>query len=221
MIDSPSEAWLMMTENHLGQKAGKNTPISTRLLNREGEIEYTQAFLEPAVADEGFLALREELDWQEEFIQIAGRRVQVPRRVAWHGEPGAIYRYSGVAHEPKAWTPALLELKAQVEVYCGQHFNSVLGNLYRDGNDAVGWHADNEPELGPAPFIASLSLGAERRFEIRHNKTREILRLPLAHGSLLTMGGCFQSRWKHRIPRQPGITQPRINLTFRHIEPSS
>lgn len=218
MLDAPFDAGLMMTEKHLGQKTGKNTPISTRLLKRDGEIAYTEAFLDPTDADEGFLALREELDWQEEFIQIAGRRVPVPRRVAWYGDPGAVYRYSGVAHEPRAWTPALLELKARVEAYCGQHFNSVLGNLYRDGNDAMGWHADNEPELGPAPFIASLSLGAERRFEIRHDKTRDILRLPLAHGSLLTMGGHFQRHWKHRIPRQPGITRPRINLTFRTIK---
>ena len=96
-------------------------------------------------------------------------------------------------------------------------FNSVLGNLYRNGNDAMGWHADNERELGYDPFIASISLGAERRFEIRHNRSGDILHLPLAHGSLLTMGGTFQAHWRHRIPRQPAIPQPRINLTFRRI----
>jgi len=141
--------------------------------------------------------------------------------VAWHGDPEAAYRYSGVTHAPCPWTPALRDIQTRLESYCGVRFNSVLGNLYRNGNDAMGWHADNERELGPEPFIASVSLGAERRFEMRHNQSRDILRLPLAHGSLLTMGGAFQAHWRHRIPRQPAILGPRINLTLRIINPGA
>ena len=209
----------MMTENPTGHQVGKDTPITLHLLNRDGEIDYMAAFLEPDEADRLLLNLMNTLDWREETLRIAGKTISVPRRVAWHGDTGAVYRYSGTTHEPEPWTPALLELKTRLEACCHRPFNSMLGNLYRDGQDAMGWHADKEPELGPAPFIASLSLGAERRFEIRHNRSRETLGMPLAHGSLLTMGGAFQTRWKHRVPRQPSVTGVRINLSFRNIIP--
>lgn len=191
------------------------------VLIREGEIDYHEDFLGTEEANRLFLALAATMDWHDEFIRIAGRSVLVPRRVAWHGDSDAIYHYSGVRHEPRPWTPDLLILKSRLEDFCGQPFNSVLGNRYADGQDAMGWHADNEPELGPETFIASLSLGAERRFDIRHNIRRKILHLPLAHGSLLTMGGAFQAHWQHRIPKQPAITSPRINLTFRLIHPKT
>ena len=191
-----------------------------RLLDRDGVLDYAEAFLDSAEADQVFGILRDTLDWHEDLIRIGSRVITAPRRVVWHGDPGAVYRYSGTVHEPLPWTPVLLTLRARVESLCGQAFNSVLGNLYRDGGDAMGWHADNERELGPAPCIASLSLGAERRFEIRHNRTREALGMPLAHGSLLLMHGPFQAHWKHRIPRQPGLAAPRINLTFRTIYPA-
>ncbi len=191
------------------------------LLNRNGEIDYHEAFLGTDEADRLFFSLQAAMDWHEESIRVAGHSIRVPRRVAWHGDPDAVYHYSGVRHEPRPWTPGLLALKSRLEAFCGQRFNSVLGNRYADGQDAMGWHADNEPELGPEPFIASLSLGAERRFDIRHNTTREVLHLPLTHGSLLTMGGSFQSHWQHRIPKAPGLTAPRINLTFRLIHPKT
>lgn len=187
------------------------------MLNQDGEIDYLAEWVDPGTADAWFLALQNELTWRDEWLRIAGRVITAPRRVAWHGDPGAAYRYSGVTHEPCPWTPALRDIQARLESHCGVRFNSVLGNLYRNGGDAMGWHADNERELGPDPFIASVSLGAERLFEIRHNRSRDILRLPLAHGSLLTMGGSFQAHWRHRVPRQPAIEGPRINLTFRSI----
>jgi alkylated DNA repair dioxygenase AlkB len=187
------------------------------LLNRDGELDLIEGFLPPGEAD-GFLArLREELAWREEHILIAGRPIRVPRLVCWYGAAGARYRYSGVMHEPLPWTDTLSVLKARVEQACGRRFNSVLGNLYRDGDDSLGWHADKERELGPEPYIASLSFGAERRFELRHNKTRETLALPLSHGSLLLMGGSLQRHWRHRVPKMPGVRLPRINLTFRTI----
>jgi alkylated DNA repair dioxygenase AlkB len=192
-----------------------------RVLNREGEIDYQEDFLSTEEADRLFLALEATMNWHEEFIRMAGRSSRVPRSVAWHGDADAVYRYSGVRHEPRPWTTDLWALKSRLEAVCGQRFNSVLGNRYADGQDAMGWHADNEPELGPAPVIASLSLGAERRFDIRHNTSRKIRHLPLSHGSLLTMSGSFQFHWQHRIPRQTAITAPRINLTFRLIHPNT
>jgi alkylated DNA repair dioxygenase AlkB len=190
-----------------------------RLLNRDGEIHYHDSFLTVPAANEWLSKLMRDLQWQEETLFIAGRSVRVPRLTAWYGHPEAKYRYSGRTHDPLAWNQALLTLKDHVEALCGSSFNSVLANFYRNGNDSIGWHADNERELGPRPRIASLSLGAERIFEIRHNLTREILRLPLHSGSLLIMSGDFQSCWQHRIPKQRAILAPRINLTFRHIVP--
>jgi len=190
-----------------------------RVLNREGEIDYHEDFLGAAEASSLFYALEVAMDWHDEFIRIAGRPIRVPRAVAWHGDDDAIYRYSGVRHEPRPWTTDLLAIKSRLETFCKQRFNSVLGNRYADGQDGMGWHADDERELGAEPFIASLSLGAERRFDIRHNASREILHLTLAHGSLLTMSGSFQSHWQHRIPKQTAIAMPRINLTFRLVHP--
>ena len=191
-----------------------------RLLNRDGEIDFYEDFLTENEADRLFHRMETSMDWQEEHLRMGGRPVRVPRRVAWHGDAGTVYQYSGVRHEPQPWTPELLALRTRLEDFCGRRFNSVLGNRYADGQDGMGWHADNEQELGHEPFIASLSLGAERRFDIRHNATREILHLSLGPGSLLTMGGVFQSHWQHRIAKAAGITRPRINLTFRLIYPS-
>lgn len=191
------------------------------LLNPDGELAFVEAFIPPEEADGILARLREELDWREEDILIAGRPIKVPRLVCWYGDPEARYRYSGVMHEPLLWTALLAELKRRVEEHCGRRFNSVLGNFYRDGHDSMGWHADKEKELGPEPYIASLSFGAERRFELRHNRNRERLALPLSHGSLLLMGGRLQHHWRHRLPKMPGLGMPRINLTFRAILPTS
>ena len=188
-----------------------------RLLNRDGEIHYHESFLSARVADAWLWILMSKLQWQEETLFIAGRNVRVPRLTAWYGTAAAKYRYSGATHHPLPWTQELLPLKDLVESLSGFSFNSVLGNFYRNGNDSIGWHADDERELGPRPLIASLSLGAERTFEIRHNGNGEILRMPLHPGSLLIMSGDFQSCWKHRIPKDSAIQAPRINLTFRNI----
>ena len=187
------------------------------IIDSDGDLDFSEHFIPREEADDFFSALREELAFEEEFIRIAGREVRVPRLVCWYGDPGARYRYSGTAHEPLPWTATLRELKRRVEAHCGRRFNSVLGNLYRDGGDAMGWHADKERELGPEPYIASLSFGAERQFQIRHNKNRRVFVLALPHGSLLAMGGRLQHHWRHRIPKEPGVTAPRINLTFRTI----
>lgn len=188
-----------------------------QLLKEDGELGFFEHFIPCPEADELLECLLAELDWREEDIVIAGRKVRVPRLVCWYGDPKARYRYSGVCHEPLPWTQTLAGLKARVEDHCGRPFNSVLANLYRNGEDSMGWHADKEKELGPNPGIASLSFGATRLFRLRHNRSGQILELPLNHGSLLWMGGSLQHHWRHCIPKIRGLATARVNLTFRSI----
>ena len=187
------------------------------LVSRDGELNYLPGFIDTEAAYRLHERLLVELAWQAEDIIIAGRRVKVPRLVCWYGEEGAVYRYSGVVHHPLPWPDALSQVRQKIERTCGHLFNSVLGNLYRDGQDSMGWHADKEKELGENPFIASLSLGEERLFKIRHNQTGEHLNLMLANGSLLLMGGRLQQHWRHCVPKVREAKSARINLTFRTI----
>jgi alkylated DNA repair dioxygenase AlkB len=175
------------------------------------------AFAAPE-AWELFRELREGIDWRQEEVLVFGRRHAVPRLVAWHGDPGARYTYSGTPHEPLPWTPALERIRHRVQAIAGCEFNAVLLNLYRDGRDGMGWHADGEPELGPEPVIASVSLGAVRRFCLRHRKRRGLRAdLALPHGSLLLMSGATQRNWVHAVPKTAVPVGERINLTFRRI----
>jgi alkylated DNA repair dioxygenase AlkB len=187
-----------------------------------GEIRYAPTLDLGASPARLFSALRSELDWREETIFIFGREVRQPRLLAWYGDPEARYRYSGRLHHPLPWTARLLELKQIVEGFAGAPFNSVLANLYRDGNDSMGLHADDEPELGERPVIASLSLGEERTFRLRHRRDRRIAsrQLTLASGSLLVMAGDTQRNWKHEVPKSRRALGPRINLTFRQVQPA-
>jgi alkylated DNA repair dioxygenase AlkB len=175
------------------------------------------AFEEPE-ASELFRALRYGIDWQREEVVIFGQRRPVPRLVAWHGDPGARYCYSGTHHEPLPWTPALARVRERVQALTGREFNAALLNLYRDGRDGMGWHADDEPELGPEPAIASVSLGAARRFCLRHRRRRAArMDLSLPHGSLLVMSGATQRNWVHAVPKTAVPVGERINLTFRRV----
>lgn len=183
----------------------------------DGELYYWPAFLDAGQSSDYLQRLTTELDWRQETTVIAGRRLLTPRLVSWHGDAGAVYQYSGLTHQPQAWTASLSALKQAVEQASGQRFNSVLGNLYRDGQDSMGWHADQEKTLGKNPVIASLSLGAERLFKLRHNQTGETLNLSLASGSLLVMGGAMQHHWRHCLPKTKQAVATRINLTFRRI----
>jgi len=158
--------------------------------------------------------------WKEDTFKIYGKEVPVPRLIAWYGEPGRDYRYSRIVMEPQPWTPPLLEIKALVESPpgAGSRFNSVLLNYYRDGRDSVSWHSDDEPELGPAPVIASVSLGATRKFQLRHRSQGGLRHsLELVHGSLLIMRGPTQRCWQHQVPKTARDVGPRINLTFRTV----
>ena len=190
---------------------------SQNLLPYDGEASVDENFLSADDASLYFEHFSQSLNWQEEFISLYGKRVKVPRLVCWYGDPGASYRYSGVTHEPLLWTEELLVLRDKIRNLTGHQFNSVLGNLYRDRNDSMGWHADKEKELGENPVIASLSLGEARLFKLQHNKTKEIVNVVLESGSLLWMQGVLQHHWRHRVPKTKKRLGPRINLAFRKI----
>lgn len=164
-------------------------------------------------------ALHAAVAWRQESITLFGRTHLQPRLIGWMGDPGCAYRYSGTLWEPAPWHPLVESLRRTVETQTGARFNSVLLNLYRDGQDGMGYHSDDEPELGPEPAIASLSLGAERPLHFRHRRDREepTRRFPLADGSLLLMRGATQANWKHAIPKTRRPIGPRLNLTFRRI----
>lgn len=150
-------------------------------------------------------------------MRFGGREVLQPRLTAWWGDAGASYVYSGIRNEPRSWPEWMLGLRNQIEQWIGVCFNSCLGNLYRDGRDSVALHADDEPELGPEPTIASLSLGASRNFQLRH-ATAAPIDLMLDDGDLLVMSGPMQREWKHAVPKMTRVIAPRVNLTFRWVE---
>lgn len=159
------------------------------------------------------------LEWEQHYVQMYGKQVASPRLSAWYGDSGAAYQYSGTRYLPKVWVPELLAIKEQVERVCGQRFNSCLANWYRDGKDGMGWHADNEPELGPEPVIASVSLGATRVFSLRHvHGSYATLKQKLNDGDLLVMRGKLQQYWQHSVPKTRKSVDGRINLTFRLID---
>jgi len=158
--------------------------------------------------------LMDEIDWRTEHVQMFGRRVKAPRQVAWYGDGN--YRYWGLDHPPRPLPPLLCVIRDRVAALTGAEYNGVLGNLYSDGDDSMGWHADDEPELGPAPVIASLSLGAARRFQFRRlDDKRQRIDVELAPASLLVMAGDTQRNWQHRLPKTRRALGPRINLTLR------
>ena len=177
-------------------------------------------WLVPAQAAALADGLLHELPWQVHRVRMFGREIDSPRRSCWIGDPGAAYRYSGIRHEPHPWPSLLLPLRERLVLETGVHFNSVLANLYRDGRDSMGWHSDDEPELGEHPVIASLRLGATRRFVLRHRLERSRRHtLELRDGSLLVMRGRTQVQWQHALPRTAKPVGPRVNLTFRRILP--
>lgn len=170
----------------------------------------------PPQAQDLLQTLIREITWQQDFVAF-GRRFDVPRMQAWYADPGVHYRYTDNKLESHAWTALLLNIKQQVETQTGHAFNSVLLTYYRDGQDHVNWHADDEPELGAAPVIASLSLGVTREFQYRHKQHAVHGSLPLQDGQLLVMQPQFQQQWEHRVAAEPHIYAPRINLTFRQV----
>lgn len=197
-----------------------------------GTIWYLDSFLTSAESDKLFERLLECIDWKQHVVQIFGRRVNCPRLSAWHGDFGSDYSYSGIHLHPEPWSADLTEIRSRVEAVVELTFNSALLNLYRDGRDSIGWHADDEPELGVEPVIASVSLGARRVFRLKKKlKTKrryepgsepkpETFSIDLPPGSLLVMQGKCQAEWKHAVPKTTRKVEPRINLTFRQIVPA-
>lgn len=190
-------------------------------------IGYFPNFLASDSADEIFHQLLNEIPFQTSHITLYGKTMPIPRLESWHGDQGIRYQYSGKTLVTQAWTPSLLMLKQRLETFCAQvfptaRFNSVLCNLYRDGSDSMGWHSDDEPELGQNPLIASISFGQVRPFKLQHKKDKELKwQVDLGHGSLLIMAGETQHHWRHHIPKSNQPMQQRMNLTFRWVMPQS
>ncbi|HEL4807575.1 TPA: alpha-ketoglutarate-dependent dioxygenase AlkB [Stenotrophomonas maltophilia] len=186
----------------------------------DADIHWHRGWLAADQADLMQQQLEHHISWQVHRIRMFGRIVDSPRLSCWMGDAEARYRYSGADFLPEPWQPALLLLRERLQVFCGHAFNSVLLNRYRSGGDYMGWHSDDEPELGPAPVIASLSLGAARRFLLRRRddpaRKAEYL---LGHGDLLVMAGQTQRYYQHALPKMARVQGERINLTFRWIAP--
>ena len=184
----------------------------------DAEVFFYPAFFSASEADRLLLELRDTTAWRQETIRLYGKDIAVPRLTAWYGDEGTRYTYSGIENVPLPWTPPLLEVKRAVEPPSGVVFNGVLLNRYRTGQDSVSWHADDEPEFGERPVIASVSFGGTRTFQLKH-KTRKDLKasVELTHGSLLIMRGGTQANWLHQIPKTARRVEERLNLTFRAI----
>jgi alkylated DNA repair dioxygenase AlkB len=198
----------------------QNNPEIIHVPIEKGEVLLIENFI--SIQDVTMLIqkLKISINWRQESIKMYGKIYQVPRETAWYGEEGSNYSYSGIMCNPLPWTHELLELKYKIEQFIpSEQFNSVLLNKYRNGNDKVSWHSDDEKELGKNPTIASVSLGATRRFDLRSKSDNfKTIKLNLPSGSLLIMKGVLQHNWEHQVPQQKHILEERINLTFRKIQ---
>lgn len=181
------------------------------------ELELIEGFYSDEEAEALYQRLVAEQNWPENRYVVAGRQFTLPRLQTWHADTGIRYSYSNNLLQTRPWSPLLSEIRAKVENRLDFAFNSVLVNWYRDGGDYVGWHADDEQELGEAPFIASITLGATRAFAFRHKRTFEEHSVPLASGALLIMQPSFQHDWLHSVPADKNLNGGRINLTFRKV----
>lgn len=190
------------------------------LIPCDGILEYWPNFFEPNLAMEHLAQLREELAWAPDECWMFGKKIQTKRLVALHGDPGLVYTYSGSQKPAWPWSPSLAMIKAELEAQSGAHFNACLANWYQDGTESMGWHSDNEKTLVPQACIASLSLGASRPFEFKHQSKDIKVQLILENGSLLLMKGAIQAHWKHQLPKRQGVRSPRLNLTFRQFKVS-
>lgn len=184
----------------------------------DADIRFMHRFLDPPTSRRYFDSLMDETPWNQPMIRVWGKEHLQPRLSCWYGEPDAIYRFSGKTFHPHPWTSTLRNLLSTVQAATGFRFNSVLLNLYRDGEDSIAMHSDNETELGPMPVIASLSLGETRLFRLKHRKNHATPRsIALTDGSLLLMAGRTQECWLHGVRKERHNVGPRINLTFRKI----
>ena len=186
-----------------------------QILPRDGEAVYFQNTFSNEQSARYLRTLTDETPWEARNIILFGKEVPQPRLAFWYGDLG--YSYSGITLEPRQMTPTLVEIQQQCELLANAKFNSVLVNLYRDGQDSMGLHADDERELGVEPVIASVSIGGERNFRLRHRESKELVQITLGSGSVLVMSGLSQQCWMHDVPKTKRHVEPRINLTFRLI----
>lgn len=182
-----------------------------------GEFEHREGWLSPDAADGLFDELASSLAWEQHEISLFGQRHPVPRLTYWFADHD--YTYSGVRNTAHPWTESMAAVRERLVADTDAEYNSCLANLYRDGDQHMGWHRDDEPELGPEPTIASISLGAARDFQVRHVETGQTTTYVLGHGDLLVMRGRSQADYKHQVPKRRRIAEPRINLTFRNFQP--
>ena len=191
---------------------------SENLLPVNGEAFYFGKIFSEAEAEKLFEELFEKAEWQHDEVMIFGKKITTGRKTAWYGEKEFEYTYSKMTKKARLWIPELLPVKEKVEGVTGLQFNSCLLNLYHSGEEGMGWHSDAEAELGKQPAIASVSLGAQRKFVLKNKASAEKIELQLEPGSLLLMAGETQQHWLHSLPKTKKVKEPRINLTFRNIK---
>jgi alkylated DNA repair dioxygenase AlkB len=191
------------------------SPIN--ILPIDGEAFYYGKVLKQKETREYFDSLLTTIEWKHDEAVIFGKRIITKRKVAWYGDAGFSYTYSGVTKQALQWTKELLELKNIIEGLTASTYNSCLLNLYHNGDEGVSWHSDDESTLGKHSAIASVSFGAERKFSFKHKKTSQAISLLLESGSLMLMKGSTQTNWLHSLPKSKKIKTPRVNLTFRTI----
>jgi len=204
----------MVQLNLFGEKNNDSELIKVQ----NGEYIFLPSFFDSSVANDYLQKLRNKIKWEQEEMKIYGKIVKFPRLTAWYGDNDKPYSFSGITLNPKLWTSELIEIKRKIETKCTAAFNSVLLNLYRNEKDSISWHTDAEKELGKNPVIASVNFGATRKFQLRHQTTKQRIELELSHGSLLIMQGELQHYWQHQVPKTNKEIGQRINLTFRVIK---
>lgn len=203
--------------NPIPPKSGSNTKEGLTVIEN-GEYIFYPNFFPKSESDILLKGLRNNIVWKQESMNMYGKKIDFPRLTAWYGNNDKPYSFSGITLQPLPWTSEILTIKNKIEPIAKTVFNSVLLNLYRDGNDSISWHTDAEKELGINPIIASVNFGATRKFQLRHIKTKEKLEIELTHGSLLIMQGELQHFWQHQVPKTSKPVGERINLTFRVIK---
>ena len=187
------------------------------LLPYDGEVYYYGKVMSSEDADQYFRLLMQEIEWENDKALIFGKEIITKRKVAWYGDKPFAYTYSKYTKEALPWSPTLLKLKSLVEKESQETYNSCLLNLYHQGEEGMAWHSDGEKDLKKHGAIASISLGAQRKFAFKHKASKEKVEMYLEHGSLLIMKGSTQSHWLHRLPPTKKVSEARVNLTFRTI----
>ena len=202
--------------NHSSYQIGTVTNGLNKIDN--GEFQFYPSFFNKQESDIFLTVLKNTVLWKQESMNMYGKKIDFPRLTSWYGEIDKPYSFSGITLQPNPWTDEILRIKERIEPLSTVCFNSVLLNLYRNGNDSISWHTDAEKELGVNPVIASVNFGATRKFQLRHIKTKGKLELELSHGSVLIMQGELQHFWHHQVPKTSKTVNERINLTFRVIK---